>query len=233
MATSLDLIKRSLRLLGVYGSGESIPSDEASDAQIAMNAMLEDWRNEKLMAYAMRDESLTMVNGQGTYTLGPTGDLVTTRPVKIDNAYIRDASTDYPVEIVSRDQWDGIPDKTNDSDIVQHLLFEGTMPDATIQVWPVPTTANVLHLRTWLPLATVALTDTITLPPGYENAITYNLATYLAPEYGIDAKPSVMQVASRSLAGIKRINQREIRSKSDLFLLFDDISSNILTDTTR
>ena len=233
MATSLDLIKRSLRLLGVYGSGESIPSDEASDAQIAMNAMLEDWRNEKLMAYAMRDESLTMVTGQASYGLGPTGDLVTTRPVKIDNAYIRDASTDYPVEIVSRDQWDGIPDKTNDSDIVQHLLFEGTMPDATIQVWPVPTTANVLHLRTWLPLATVSLTDTITLPPGYENAITYSLALYLAPEYGIDAKPSVMQIASRSLAGIKRINQREIRSKSDLFLLFDDISSNILTDTTR
>ncbi len=233
MATSLDLIKRSLRLRGVYGSGESIPSDEATDAQIAMNAMLEDWRNEKLMAYAMRDEVLTMVNGQGTYTLGPTGDLGTTRPVKIDNAYIRDASTDYPVEIVSRDDWDGIPDKTNDSDIVQHLLFEGTMPDATIKVWPVPTTANVLHMRTWLPIAELALNDTITLPPGYETAIPFNLAIYLAPEYGIDAKPSVMQIASRSLAGIKRINQREIRSKSDLFLLFDDISSNILTDTTR
>ena len=233
MATTLDLVKRSLRLLGVYGSGESIPADEANDALVAMNAMLEDWRNEKLMAYAMRDEVLTMVNGQGTYTLGPTGDLVTTRPVKIDNAYIRDASTDYPVEIVSRDDWDGIPDKTNDSDIVQHLLFEGTMPDATIKVWPVPTTANVLHMRTWLPIAELALNDTIILPPGYETAIPFNLAIYLAPEYGIDAKPSVMQIARTSLAGIKRINQREIRSKSDLFILFDNMSSNILTDTTR
>jgi len=220
MATTLDLIKRSLRILDVRGSGESIPADESADALSVLNAMLDEWRNEKLMAYAFRDETVTMVDGQGTYTVGPTGDLVTTRPVKIESAYFTEGGYDYPINVLSRREWDAITDKTTTSSFVDSIQLEGTYPDATIKVWPVPNAANSINIKTWTPLSAMTLNQTLALPPGYENAIVYNLAIDIAPEFGREPTATIYRKAKSAKAGIKRVNSRPIAASSELAALF-------------
>ena len=228
MATTLDLIKRSLRILDVRGSGESIPADEAADALTVINAMLDEWRNEKLMCYAFQDQTITLVNGQATYTVGPTGDLVTTRPVKIESAYFTEGGYDYPVNVLSRAEWDGITDKTTTSSFVDSIQLEGTYPDATIKVWPVPNAANSIKIKTWTPLTAMTLSQTFALPPGYENAIVYNLAIDIAPEFGAEPSALIYRKAKTAKAGIKRVNSRPIAAGSELALLFS--GSNVSTD---
>lgn len=231
MATGQTLINRATRLIGVSSVGETLSAEETEDGLTALNAMLDSWRNERMMVYAIQDESLTMVATQSSYTIGSGGDLNTTRPVRIETAYMRESNTDYDVEILNDREWAAITDKTSTSDLVEKIYYKPSMSTGTLYVWPVPTTTNVLHLLTWTPLSTLAAASTtVTLPPGYEEAIAYNLAVRIAPEHGVSVSPEVAEIARTSKAAIKRINSQPIKAYTELTALVNQPHHNIYTD---
>ena len=231
MATGQTLVDRAGRLLGIVSSGTSLTSAESADALIAINAMLDSWRNDRLMAYALQDESLTLVAADSSYTVGSGGQLNTTRPVSIEGCYCRAGDIDYPVRVISFEEWNSIVDKTATSDIPDCVYYEPTMSTGTLQVWPVPTTANVLHLTTRVPLTALVLGTTVALPPGWEEAIASNGAIAIAPEFQVEPSQAVVKMANDSLKGIKRINSRPIRAHTDMAEMFGLKRSNIITDT--
>lgn len=209
MATIQTKINRALRLGGIIGSGESPTTDESADALEALNAMLDSWRNDKLLVYAFKDITVTLINGTATYTIGATGGTVDTAPVKIESAFVRQSGVDYHLKPITDAYYQAKAEKTITSDIPSEFMFNHTFPNATITLYPVPTVANTLYVRVWTPLSAVALTDTFTFPPGYEDAIVYNLTIRNSPEYpNITLSPAVVEIARSSLAGIKRVNAK-------------------------
>jgi hypothetical protein len=54
------------------------------------------------------------------------------------------------------------------------------------------------------------LTEEVMLPPGYADAILYNLAIRLAPEYQVSAGSDVIRLAFGTLNAIKRTNSRAL-----------------------
>ena len=87
MATAQDIINRSLRLIGVLGSGESPTGAEGVDALASLNAMLEVWRNDRLMVYSIdRVEFTSLVASTQTYTIGSGATINVERPLKIERA---------------------------------------------------------------------------------------------------------------------------------------------------
>ena len=207
MATAATIIERSLRMLGQIGAGEVPTDDEYADALEALNAMLDSWRNERLMCYSKQQETVTLAVGDSGYTIGPAGDLNTTRPIAILGAWIRDGDIDYPVRLINEAEYEAIPAKTTRADWPDRLLFRPQMPSAAILVYPVPNATRTLILLTQIPLAAFTSTSsTVTLPPGWERALAANLAIEIAPEYETEAPPAVRKAAAESLAGIKRSN---------------------------
>jgi len=231
MATGQTLADRAGRLLGVIESGSSLTAAESADALIAINAMLDSWRNDRLMCYALQDETLTLVATDSSYTIGSGGQLNTTRPVSIEGCFCRAGSVDYPVRIISFEEWNSIVDKTATSDIPECVYYEPTMATGTLQVWPVPTTGNVLHLTTRVPLTALVLGTTVSLPPGWEDAIASNGAIAMAPEFQVEPSNSVIKMANDSLKGIKWVNSRPIRANTEMAMMFGVQRSNIITDT--
>ena len=208
MATALDLITRALRVIKVYGTGETVSATEAADGLESLNSMLDDWANEHLMLYAATLNSITLTPSLATYTIGPTGSTVTARPVSIDpGTYLEINGISYPLEIVTLDQYNSVVLKTLNSSIPQYIFYKADFPDASVTLYPVPSVAATLKLWSWKPLSTfAALTDVVTLPPGYKNAIVFNLAEYLAPEFGADIHISVHTKASTLKKKLKRTN---------------------------
>lgn len=229
MTTARSLINRAHRLIGTVKSGDAVNEAYFQDGLTALNTMIGSWQTEKLNVYAFVDTAFTIVATDASYTVGPAGNFaLTPRPSKIENVYVRANNIDYPVELIDKDKWLSIPDKTSDSDIPMYAYYDPTLPTGTLQLWPVPNTAHSLHIVTWTTLAELAsLSTTITLPQGYERALAYNLAVEIAPEYETEASPSVQSIASESKTAIKRMNNRPMLMSSELSYLIGGQRSNI------
>lgn len=204
--TAGNLIARALRLAGVLASGESPDATMQSDALDTLNSMLDAWRTESLMVYALRTEQLT-VTGAASYTIGEGGDLDTTRPVKIEAAYWRSGEIDYPLAIASAVTWAQIADKSTASDVPEWLYYEPSYPLGTLYLNTIPQTGT-LHLVTWTPLSQFGAFDEIALPPGYRELITYQLAARLCTEYGRPVSAEIAAIAKATKDDVKRANFR-------------------------
>jgi hypothetical protein len=208
--TGRDLVSASARKIGVLASGETLDATDAVDALSELNRMLASWSTKKLAIYQIKEESpLTLTPGTASYTLG-SGGSITTRPMSLESALIRSGSTDYPpLSLLTLDEFAAIGNKTVQG-IPYSLYDDGGYPSRTIKLYPVPSAADSLILFTKRPLTLVATLDTVlSFPEGYEDALVYNLAVRLAPEYGKALDPLVVKMASDTLNDIKRANSRQ------------------------
>jgi len=207
VATAGDQINRALRLLGVLAEGESPSTSETADSLAALNQMLDSWSTERLAVYSTTDLSVTWPASTASRTLGPTGQLVGARPVKLDHAYYVVGGISYPVKIVNKEQYDSIPLKTTTSTLPEYLYINMAYPDTTVTLYPVPSQELAFHF-----VYTTALTEpatsgtTLSIPPGYLRAFTYNLALEIAPEFGVEPPQDVRRIAVASKRNLKRIN---------------------------
>lgn len=210
MSTVRDLIKASLRLIGASATGETPSADEQQDAFSSLNRMLDRWSTEGLNIYAITREEFSLTGGTGSYTIGSSGTFNTSRPVEIVAATIELQSStptvETPVEIISAIEWAEITVKDLQG-IPTKLYAEGTYPLETLNLWPTPNTTDKLVLYSKKSLTAFAtVSTTVSLPPGYEDALVYNLAMRLAPEYGILIDAALAIEASESKENIKRKN---------------------------
>lgn len=231
MATSTTLIKRAIRLLQ---EGRDPDDDELSEGLEALNAMLGTWANDGLLCYAVRDESFDLSAGTASYTIGPSGTgLVTTRPVSIEGAYVVVSNVSYPVRVLETPQeYAGLPTKTQQADWPQAVYYEPDMPDGTLFCYLVPNQTVTLHILTRTPVGTLALGDTVSLPPGWEDAIAYNLAIALSSEYENEPKQSVVLNARNTKRALRKANTIPIVPAPALSWLRARRIVNILTDGT-
>jgi hypothetical protein len=236
MATVQTRINSAMQLIGQLAAGASPKSDETADVLVRLNAMLDSWRNEKLMVYAYQTETLTLANGDSSYTIGTSGDLNTTRPVAIERAWITSSNQDYPMTPLSEAEYAAIFDKTASADCPDRYLFRPTMASslATFVVYPVPNATRTAKLVTRVIVSAFsAASDTVTLPPGWEEAIDANLAIRIAPIFETVASNDVKDMAREALAGIKRTNAnaQPRRLYTELAVAFGTGNrGNILTD---
>lgn len=211
MSTARDLIKDSMLLIGAIASSETPTADEQADGLRFLIRMLASWSTEGLAVHTRVREEFTLTPSDGSYTMGASGDFNTTRPIQIEIATIEDQSvsptTEWPIEIITLAQWAAIVTKDLTAVYPTRLYADAGNPLTNIYLWPVPTVANKLVLYSWKPFSAIASANTtVDLPPGYEEAIVYNLSIRLAPQYGKVAAAEVIQVAADAKESIKRLN---------------------------
>lgn len=226
MTTALDLITRSMRLAGSIGKGEAPDDDEAADGLTALNSMQASLSTNRLTAYYVVEETLTLVGSQATYTMGSGGDLNTTRPTRIEDAcFIRYGGTggyDLQLQMLNFEAYAGIVAKSTSSNLPAYLFVDMQNPLVRLTFWPIPTSAAAeAHIFSWKQLQQfTALTDVLALPPGYEEMLAFNLAVrWAGPEFGQPISEDVRKIAVRSLADIKRINAPAPIARSEAGLM--------------
>jgi hypothetical protein len=210
MATAGDIINGSLRLIGQLAEGETPSSETSQDALNALNQMIDSWNTERLAVFATIDQVETWPPGQRYRTFGPTGDIVGTRPVLIDDAtYFRDPASgiSYGLKLINQQQYNGIAVKTVTSTYPQVLWVNMTYPNIEMYVYPVPTKVLEFHIVSVQELTQPAtLATDLAFPPGYLRCFRYNLACEMAPEFGVEPSRQVQRIAMTSKRNLKRIN---------------------------
>lgn len=211
------LIARSLRTIGALAAGESPEASEQEDAFSILTTMLDAWRAERLTVFKTVRWAFTLVADTQAYTIGDgaTFDIGGPPPVYLDRAAIiwdNTAATPHedPIDVFTEQEWARILQKTLTSTQPAGVHYRRDSPEGTLEVWPVQTLSTVdlvLYLPTPLTSPALATTD-LSTPPGYEEAMVYNLAIRLAPEFGnkdVDLG-LVRELARSSFATIQRSN---------------------------
>ena len=236
--TVLGIVNRALRLIGVAQTGESAGADESKDAFDVLNQLLGQWNNQKLMLYGWKNELFNLTAAKGVYTIGPGGDFDTTRPQKITKAFVRyNASTqqsfayDYGLEIVPNDKYQDVFLKALTVTYPIYLFYNNTYPLGAITLYPYPSQECILGLSSWMQIEKFeSLIQDISLPPGYESALAYNLAIEMGMEYGKPLDPMITEKALETKADIMRVNTEISYLKTDTALLpkraFNILTSN-------
>jgi hypothetical protein len=205
------LITSSLRLIGQLGPGRTAGPSETTTAQEVLNAMLSSWNAQRLAVFEIARDEYTLTAGQSDYEIGPSAaDFDTARPARIAAAGRVNDAGELPVTVY---RWTGPIDRAG-------LYYDNANPVMGLHVEPTPNAGEVLALYTWRKLAQVTDLDTaVTLPEGYEDAIRYNLAVRMAPEWSKVPRADVQQFARESLAVIKAHNRPSLEMKTDAALL--------------
>jgi len=200
-----------LRLIGVLASGETPSTDEAADALVALQQLLDDWSTEELLVHATRTAAVTLANTVQSYAIPGA------RPVKILSADVVTNALTFPVKVVGPDAWAQIVDRNHLSALTEACYCDYAYPTAAVLVSPIPNAAATLNLYCMVDLATVALAgDTFALPEGYARAVRFNLAVDLAGEFARPVDPAVLAVARETKAGLKTLIASNRAGKSAL-----------------
>lgn len=218
MATAQNLITYAMQSLGVMGDGDTPTATELADGLVLLNEMLDSWSTDRIMVYQILQENFPLVAGTATYTIGSSGTFNTTRPVRIENAFIRDSNNlDYQLQVIPQQSYDNIMTKTVQSNIPLYMYNDLAYPLSTLKFWPVPSQAYTLYINSWKQLQQFStLSTAAALPNGYQEAIRYTLASRLAPQFGVNTPQEVQELAKAALSRIKRLNSPEIYSQTEV-----------------
>lgn len=222
MATVRQLIEGAYRLIQEVGEGMPMTAEQGRDGLAVMLDMLSSWSAEPSSIYTEARESFTLTAGQAAYTIGATGDFNTARPTEILTAVIKDG--DIVLSRLNNVSAAELAERQSDTRATPTFYWlNGGYPLVTITFNCPPPSAYTLDLFSKKTLTTyTSLADTISLPPGYERAIRYNLARELAPEYGKDLSMEAKRIARQALQIVKARNQS---NRLETLRFSDDVRS--------
>jgi hypothetical protein len=203
--TVQNLIDLAAKDLGVLASGESLQPEEYTDALNKLNALLDSWDAMKLNIFAINRNQYALTSGTGSYTLGPSGTLTSTRPIAIVAANVIASNFSTPMRLISKDEYNAIPNKTDTSIAPKVLYSDNDYPLTTIYVQPLPSGTPELELYTWEPMPQFNATSAaFAMPPGYQRALEFALAIDMAAMFGRQVDPIALAgVAAKAEAAMK------------------------------
>jgi len=205
MATVTSLVKLALKDAGVIGGRETPTDDEMQDALDTLNQMLAMWRTQSLTVYCQKSETLA-VTGATSYTIGTGGNLNVERPVGVDGVFWRLNDVDLPLTpIHSFEDYQDIGVK-NLQGTPSAFYYRPAYPLGVLFVTPIPTEGTLyLTLKQPMPVYTT-INDDISLPPEYEGAIRWNLASMLCATFGMPITPEIDRYARQTKRALKIVN---------------------------
>jgi hypothetical protein len=187
------------------GNGDQYNALDATSSAIGLrtlNRLLDSWSNESLIVYNQAQDRFVMTPGQASYST----TLLAARPMEVTHVFVRMSGVDYPCQMIGAEDYARIGYKTT-AGIPSVVYYNSGMPDGTLTFFPVPSSAYTCFVGYRAQLANLAtLQTTVSLPPGYETALVYGLATMLCPLFGTDPTPTCIFHAKHAKGKIENQN---------------------------
>lgn len=209
--TVADVLTDALREIGVLNAVDPASGEDQTLALGKLNRLLDNWNAESRGVYAETIQTFTLVPGTNPHTIGTSTPnwTVTQRPQAITRANLIDANNlRTPIALHDREWWMALTDPTFQDANPRDGYYEPTWPNGSLYLWPTPSAAYSVELQLRVVLAQVVASDTFTLPPGYQDAITLTLAESLTTPFRVPLTPDLARSADRARARIFGNNGR-------------------------
>ena len=230
--TALTVITNAFRILNVFLPGEAIPSAQSNSALTFLNDMINSWAQNQQTIPVVAREVFDLVADQGSptnpYTIGTGGDFDTDRPPN-QNSVVGAAlllttpspNVEVPLPVITDNAYQSIQIKALGSSqptVVYYNPKFTTSELGEIYLWPVPNIATndlVLYLQKQISEFANLSSTTYQFPPGYEEAMKYQLARRLAGPWGAELLPTDERLAAETFANMQRSNTKMSDLRND------------------
>ena len=238
-ANALAIITDAMVEIGAYAPGETIAPAHEQLGLLRFQNQLDAWQADQLALNLQDREVFLLTAGTSSFTIGPTGNLVTARPVFIEGMnYINPGSSpanEVPMAPMDADQYMALQIKGLQSGLPQMFYYKATMPNGTMVIWPVVSqnVSLVLYLPRGIDVP-ASLTTVVSGPQGYAEAFMYQLALRLCGPMSKPVPDYLQGEAAAAYARMRRPNEVPPIMGVDQALVpsFSDSGSfNILTGT--
>jgi len=189
--TRAQVISGALRKLGVLASGATPNANQTNDGAEALNALIKAFHADGMPIWAITSTNFTVTSGTASYAIGPTLTIPTAAaPLKVIQAtrtLLGEAAV--PLNLIDRYDYNTLPSTSTGTPV--SLYYQPTISAGVgtgmIKLWPIPDdSTTVITLDYQRPFDDVDnATDNLDFPSYWMQALIYNLAWALAPEYGI------------------------------------------------
>jgi hypothetical protein len=218
MTNAREIVNGAAKLLTVLGRGQALSAEDAQNGLEVLNDLLGLFSLKPNSAYNLTKETFNL-SGAQSYTIGTGGVFNTTRPVYIESVYVTDGSTDYPVSQVSMNDYATLPDKDAQG-MAQYFAYDNNEPTSTIYLYPAPTTGSITIYSAKAITKFADLTTDYNLPDGMAMMLKYNLAVLWAPQFEMEATPTVQATARQTMTAYKAKNSVNNFATSSMDAMF-------------
>lgn len=212
------IIKASLRRLLVIDTGGSPTTAQYTVGLEILNDLLKSWSASLDLVYEDTREELTIPSNTQTFTIGPSGDQVTARPLEIRVATLSTGNVEYPIAIIDEKTYQSFANKKTTGQPFR-LYYRNTFPNGTVYFEFTSDEQYTLILTSIKQLTQFPDgTTEISLPEHYERALKSNLAIEWADELGAGNRvsPTMMKAAEESKAIIIGLAMDIVPSRTDI-----------------
>lgn len=188
------VIKGALRKLAVIPSGATPAVTQVTDAAEALNAIIKAFEADGMPVWKILSKTFTTLSGTNTYSIGPsvtpsTTAFVAPQPLKVIEAfYTPSGGNNVPLNVYNRYDFMKLPSSAASGTPVNlYAQPMGYSNTTNIMLWPTPnnsTTSITVHYQA--PYEDLnAASDNLDFPSYWIQALIFNLAWTMAPEFGI------------------------------------------------
>jgi hypothetical protein len=208
MATVGDIVTLALKDAQIIDENETPSAALMADAITTLSQMLALWQADNLFVYATT-ELTHAPTGAASYTIGPTGVIVSTAtPLTINYVYLLRDSVAYEMleKVMTLKEFTQIANTsiTGDPNL---FFYNPTYSNGTLYIHPMPN-SGTLHIGVDVVLPSYSIApDAFSIAPRYEMPVRFNLAKILGAMLGNGVSKSIEELAKSSYRMLARSNQ--------------------------
>lgn len=198
--TAQTIITTALQKLLVVPGGGTPSASQLALGLTDLNDLMRSWRQYGLTNWARRSTTFDLISGKVSYTVGTGGDVDTTRPVAILDAYLTRDESDIPLKKYGKSDYFGLANKTLAGTPTQ-FWYDQQLTLGVFYPWPVPDEDGLTcTLDTHIPLTDMAVGDSLDIPDEWIEAVKFNLAMRMGPGTGRTVSQDVKELAALTLS---------------------------------
>jgi hypothetical protein len=179
-AQPLRIIHYAMIDAGLLQDGDDPTSDQLAMYTNRLNDLINLWGTQGLKLWTYLDQSITLTASTNSYTLGPSGSIITTKPMRAIQGYYLDVNNiRRPLYPLSWDEWVRLSNTTQTGAISQYFV-DKQAANLVVYFWLTPdTTAATGTAHLLIPRQITnftGLTDTLNFPQEWFMGLRWGLA---------------------------------------------------------
>ena len=174
------IIRYAMEDAGLLQDGDDPNSEQFAKYTNRLNDLANLWNTQGLKLWTYLDQSITLTAGVATYTLGPGGSIITTKPMRaIQGYYLDSGGNRRPIYPLAWEEYLRLSNVTNTGAISQFFVNK-QRDNLLVSFWLTPDSSaasGTAHLLIPRKITNFqGITDTMDFPPEWFMALRWGLA---------------------------------------------------------